>query len=108
MSCDCDDDLDVDLGTLATESTDRIRVTVKKDGVAWTGIDSVLFRFRKPDMETEFDRDATLESGAVWYYDTTTTDITTEGEWSLSVKVTDGSVVKWYPGSIVFTAEDRT
>jgi hypothetical protein len=99
---------EVDLGTFAAESTDRIRLTITKDDVAWTGIDSVVFRFTPPSG-TEFDRDGVNETPdeGVWYYDTTTTDLTEAGDWSLSVQATDGSVVKWYPHNILFTVTDR-
>ena len=108
MACgECD--LDVDLCDFAMESVDRVRVTVKKDGVAWTGADSVLFRFVAPDT-TETDASATneLPDEGVWYYDTTTSTFTQEGDWVLRVKVTDGSVVKWFPGDVRFTVRDRS
>lgn len=96
----------IDLGVLAAASVDRIRFTVKKDGTLWTNIDSVVFRFEKPDRDTQFDRNAVDAGDGVWYYDTVVGDIpdvaASYGYWTVGVKVTDGGIVKWYPHEIGF------
>lgn len=108
-TCDASCDDDIDLGTFATGSVDRIRITIKKDGVAWTGIDSVTLRLRDPDGN-ESDLAMTLETpdAGVWYYDTLTTDIDESGDWTAGLKVVDGAITKWYPGEIALTAVNRS
>lgn len=95
---------DIKLEDKSLSGVHRFRFTIKKDGVAWTGIDSVLLIFEKPDRETQFTRNATLELDAsgIWYYTTTEDDLDTLGYWTLSVKVTDGSVVIRYPYELAF------
>lgn len=101
------DPKEVDLGRFSVESVDRIRITILKDGTAWTGIDSVDFVFEKPDRSTQFTRSATNEGSNVWYYDTTVTDFEETGDWTMNVRVTDGSIVKRYPYAIGFQVEDN-
>jgi hypothetical protein len=100
----------IDLGEFNVSSTDRLRATITKDGAPWAGIDSVALTLEKPDRSTVVGPVAmTLESDAagIWYYDTTTTDLTTAGEWTAKVRVTDGSVVKTYPYEISFRVYDQ-
>lgn len=97
---------DIQLGKFSIASTDRLRFTLSKDGAAWTGVDSVSLTFRRPDG-TEIIRAATLESGAVWYYDTLTTDLLVPGSWLLGVTVTDGALVKTFPHAISLAVFDR-
>lgn len=95
---------DIQLEDKSLNGVHRLRFTIKKDGVAWTGIDSVLLTFEKPDRETQFDRVGVLEldSGGLWYYDTVEADLDTVGYWTLSVQVTDGSIILKYPYEIAF------
>lgn len=97
---------EIDLGKFALASVRRLRFTIKKDGAAWTSMSAVTLTFEKPDRSTTFDRSATLESGNVWYYDLTTSDIDTLGYWTIGVMVTDGSTIK-YPYEIGFLAADN-
>lgn len=98
----------IDLGKLNVASVDRLRVTITKDEVAWTGIDSVTFTFEKPDRSTQFSRSASLEAPdtGVWYYDTLTTDFpnvaASLGHWTMAVTVVDGTVTKTFPYDIGF------
>lgn len=105
------DTAELDLGQLNLGSVYRLRVTLTKDGVAWTGIDSVTFTFEAPDRTTQFSVSATNESGAVWYYDTTTStfDSSTDdvGYWKLKVTVVDGTITTIYPYEIGFTVVDQ-
>jgi uncharacterized protein YfaS (alpha-2-macroglobulin family) len=100
---------DINLGEFHVASTERLRATIKKNGVPWVGLDSVEFIFEKPDQATQFTRNAVLENDAsgIWYYDLTTTDIVTTGYWRLTVKVTDGGTVLRYPYSIDFHVNDQ-
>lgn len=99
---------EISLGEFNLASVDRLRATIKKDGVAWTGIDSVQLIFEKPDRLTQFTRTMTVESdvSGIWYYDTLTTDLDTVGWWNITVKVTDGAVVKKYPYDIGLHVND--
>lgn len=100
---------DINLGEFHIASTARLRVTIKKNGVAWAGIDSVQFIFEQPRDGTQFTRNAVLENDAsgIWYYDLTTSDILTEGYWRLTVTVTDGGTVLTYPYTIDFHVSDQ-
>lgn len=101
---------EIDLGDFNVESVDRFNFTITKDGVAWTGIDSVSLVFeRAEDSTTQFTRAATLETpdAGVWYYDTVVTDFTTAGDYTVSVRVTDGSIVKRFPYAIGFHMSDN-
>lgn len=95
------------LSNLLIGSVDRIRFTITKDGVAWSGIDSVTLTFEKPGRITQFARSMILDSVNVWYYDTTVTDIDTVGYWTLGVKVIDGPITKYYPDEIGFYAAEQ-
>lgn len=100
---------EIDLGEFNIASVDRLRTTLKKDGVLWTGIDSVLLTFEKPDRATRFTRSMTneLPDVGVWYYDTTLTDLDVIGRWTLSVLITDGPIIKRYPYEISLTVNDN-
>jgi hypothetical protein len=100
---------DTHLGEFGLGSVDRLRFPLTKDGVAWTAIDSVELVFEKPDRATQFSRAMTLETpdAGVWYYDTTTTDLDTVGFWTLNLRVTDGAVVKRFPGEISLEVRDQ-
>lgn len=91
----------INIGEFRVGCTDRIRATIKKDGTAWSGIDSVTLTFNRPDGTT-FQRSMTLESGNIWYYDTLTTDIDQEGVWTLDVRSVDVNLVKRYEYEIGF------
>lgn len=109
MSCDAV--TEINLGVFNVGNVDRIRVTITKDGVAWNLTSgTVVFRFKKPDRTTTFDRNATAESasGGIFYYDTLTTDFDTAGDWTMTVIVTDGTVYKKYPYEIAFTVVDES
>jgi hypothetical protein len=99
---------DIDLGEFHIGSMDRFRLTIKKDGIPWSGIDSVVLTFEKPGRSntatTQFTRNMQFEdvTGGIWYYDTTVDDLDVTGYWTLGVKITDGSVVKKYPYEISF------
>lgn len=97
----------VNLGSFNVGSTDRIRLTITKDGAAWTGIDSVTLTFENPDRSTQFSRSATLDATNVWYYDTTTTDFEDVGWWTMRVRVIDGAISKAYPHEIGFYVGDE-
>lgn len=97
----------IDLGRFNVGSVDRIELTFTKDGVAWTGIDSVELTFRKPNDGPTFVRDMTLDSGAVWYYTTDTGDIDEVGTWNLAATVVDGAITKTYPYPITLDAYDQ-
>lgn len=100
---------EIDLGQINVASVRRMKVTIKKDGVAWTGIDSVDLVFEDPDRETQFTRTMLLETpdAGVWYYDLTTTDILDTGRWTINVRVTDGAIVTRYAYEIGFDAMDN-
>lgn len=93
---------------IATASVDRFEFTISKDGATWVGADSVEFTFESPDRATQFTRSATLElpDAGLWYYDSTVSDFTTPGDWTMGVTVTDGAVVKKYPFEIGFHVND--
>lgn len=98
---------DIDLGIFHIESVRRLRITFKKDGVAWSSMSAVTLTFENPDRTTQTSQGMTLESSNVWYYDLTTTDITDDGYWTLGVTVTDsGSTIK-YPYEIGFNARSQ-
>ena len=96
----------VDMGEVCINNVDRFRFSITKDGVAWTGIDSVTLTFENPDRETTFSVTASMESpdAGVWYYDTLTTDIDDVGYWTIKVRVVDSTITKDYPYEIGFTA----
>lgn len=96
------------LGKFAIGSTNRIRFTINKDGVAWENIDSVTLTFKAPDG-TETNRSATLEGTNIWYYDTITTEYTAlgTGNWELGVTVVDGTITQIYPDDILITVVDQ-
>jgi hypothetical protein len=100
---------DVTIGPFNKGSVERLVVTLKKDGVAWAGIDSASLVLEKPDRETRVSKSMTLLDDATgkWYYQTTTTDLDTAGYWTATVEVTDGGVVKRYPHEIGFEVTDR-
>lgn len=100
---------DIDLGQFGIGSTKRLRATIKKNGTAWVGLDSVQFIFEKPDRSTQFTRNAVLEEpdAGVWYYDLTTTDVLVSGYWTLNVIVVDGGTTLRYPYSIDFYVSDN-
>lgn len=93
---------DIDLGVFNLGNVRRLRATILKDGVAWTGITSVALIFEKPDRLTQFTVAMTNEmpDAGVWYYDTTTATWDVIGYWTLTVQVTAGSVVDKYPYDI--------
>lgn len=96
----------VDLGLLPVAGTKRLRATIKKDGAAWTGIDSVQLTLEGPDRSTQTAHAMVMETpdAGVWYYDTVAADINAEGYWTLTLQVTDGTVVLKYPHEIGFLA----
>lgn len=99
----------INLGEFNIANVDRLQATIHKDGVAWTGIDSVTLVFEKPDRSTQFSRSMTVsdDSTGVWYYDTTTTDFDTAGFWTVTLTVVDGSITKKYPYEIGFHVNDE-
>ena len=100
---------EIDLGVFAAGSVDRIRFAILKDGAAWTGIDSVKLVLQDPDGTESAELDMTLETpdAGVWYYDTPTSAFTAEGPHRAGVKVTDGSIVKWYPFEVYIKVVDH-
>ena len=91
-------------------SVDRFRVTLRKDGAIWNlSAGSVQFVFEKPDRVTQLVVNATAENAAagIFYYDTLVTDFDVTGQWTMNVRVTDGSVVKRYPYEIGFRVNDN-
>ncbi len=103
------DTKDIFLGEFNIGSVDRLRFTLEKDGDPWTGIDSVAIVFESPDRSTKITRAAILEDddAGIWYYDTTTVEIDEVGDWTVSVRVTDGAVVKRYPYEISMHVNDQ-
>lgn len=100
----------INLGTFNISGTDRLRATLRKDEVPWDITSATItFRFEKPDRTTRFNRAAVIEDGAggVCYYDTVTTDLDTVGYWTVSVRVEDGLIDKWYPYEICFYVSDN-
>ena len=97
---------DVDLGVIHAVSVKRIRITFKKDGEYWTGIDSASLTFEAPDRSTTFERSMTLDSDSIgrWYYDTVVTDFASAdaGYWTIKVKVVDGTITDYWPHEIGF------
>ncbi len=91
------------IGPFNLAATVRLRETITKDGVPWSGIDAATFLFRKPDG-TIVSRTGVLEDDTqgIWYYDTLTTDFDVVGEWYMTVAVVDGSVSIRYPWKITF------
>lgn len=91
------------LSRMMTGTVRRIRFTIKKDGTPWNlAGGSVLLRFENPDRSTTFDRTMTAESAStgIYYYDTTTDEIDESGDWTLGVRVTESTIVIWYPYEI--------
>ncbi len=101
--------LDIQIGPFNAGSVERLVVTLKKDGVAWVGIDSATLVLEKPDRDTRVSKSMTLLDDATgkWYYQTTTTDLDTPGYWTATVEVVDGGVTKRYPHEIGFEVTDR-
>lgn len=100
----------IDLGQFNIDNTDRIEVTVLKDEAPWDLTSgSVSFTFRAPDRSTQFVREATPSNAplGVFYYDTTISDFTVTGDWTMAVKVVDGPVIKTYPFEIGFSVVDE-
>ena len=97
----------INLGELHVESSYRLKFTIKKDGASWVDIDSVELTFEKPDRTTSFTRDMVLDSGAVWYYDVTVTDLDRTGIWTLKVKIIDGTIVSKYPQEIIIEVKEQ-
>src|SRR5262245_53939655 len=95
----CTTEVSIDWGRTVVGSVDRLQLHITKDGVAWSGIDSVVLTFEAPDRVTQFSHNMVLGDDAtgLWYYDTTVNDLTVPGYWTIGVKVTDGVVVKKYP-----------
>ncbi len=87
----------------------RFLFTIKKDGVIWTGIDSVLATFEKPDGETVIERAMLLQSdvAGTWYYDSVSGDLNEVGYWNMTIQVTDGSIVIEYPYEIGFRVTNQ-
>ncbi len=100
---------DIHLGDFNVGSVDRLRFTITKDGEPWAGIDSAVLAFLSPDQSTAFSRTMTLEDDetGVWYYDTTTSEIDIPGDWHLGLRVTDGVIIKRYPGRITLRVHDQ-
>lgn len=94
----------IDLGVFNLYAVRRLKFTIKKDGVAWAGIDSVALIFEKPDRTTQFTRAMTVFSDALgqWTYDTTVADLETVGNWTVTLQVTDAQIVDRYAYEIGF------
>lgn len=96
----------LNFGTFHPGDTDRLQITIMKDNVPWSGLDSVELTFEKPDRTTRFTRNAVLDDDieAIWFYDTTTSDIPDEdasiGYWTVRIRMTDGAITKSYPHEI--------
>lgn len=93
--------------TLEDKSLDgvhRFLFIIKKDGVIWSGINSVTLVFEKPDRTTQFERAGILENDSLgrWYYTTTSSDLDTLGYWTLTVRVVDGAITLTYPHELGF------
>lgn len=77
-----------------------IRLELLKDGVAWTGINSVTLRFATPYGHTVvFERACVSEGGGFWHYTTTVTDFPDEtyiGTWRVGVRVLDPDIDDTY------------
>ena len=100
---------EITIDRINVAGVDRIRATITKDGSAWNlSSGSVVATFHPP-TGSSFDRTMTAESaaGGIFYYDTAVADITVVGWWRVSIKVTDGTVVKVYPYKIGFKAVDQ-
>lgn len=84
------------------DEVNRLRFTVRRDGVAWANIDSAVLVFERPDRITGFERVMTAENATtgVWYYDTVPGDWDETGYWTLTVRVTQGATVITYPYEI--------
>lgn len=103
---------EIDLGKFVVTGSRRIRLTIKKDGVAWSGIDSVTLTFEKPDRSTQFTRSMVVfqDSQGIWDYDIVAADLPDEsaslGHWTVGVKVVDGTISMPYPHEVGFIVED--
>lgn len=99
----------IDLGDFNVASNDRLRFTIKKNGVAWSTLTAVTIIFLAPDDVTTFSRSMIVENASegIWYYDTTITDVLTPGYWKLAFEVTDGTLVKRYPYEIGMNVADQ-
>lgn len=103
---------EIDLGVFHLRNVERIKLTLQKDGVAWTGIDSATLILEAPDRTTQKERTMVLVTpdAGVWYYDTVgdpddatvTADLDQAGTWTATVYVVDGTVKKKYPYEIYF------
>lgn len=98
---------DIVLENFQTGDTDKLRFTIRKNGVAWLDIDTVEVVFEKPDRVTQFSRDAVSEGDNVWSYTTAEDDIDVAGWWTLSVIITDNTVRRKYPYEISFLVTDN-
>lgn len=102
---------EIDLGKVHVGSVERLRFTLKKKNsagtfVAWSGIDSVTITFENPDRTTQTDHVCILEddTSGIWYYDTTTTDVTSVGYWTVGINIVDGGIDYKYPYEVSFEA----
>lgn len=104
MACSSARTKSISLQDKAYNGVHRFRFIIKKDAVVWSGIDSITATFEKPDRETEFTVSLIAESipDGIWYYDSVYGDLDEVGYWSLSLEVTDGTIVIEYPYEIGF------
>ncbi len=93
----------------ALDEVNRLRFTIRRDGVAWPDIDSAVLIFERPDRVTGFERAMVAENAStgIWYYDTVSGDWDEIGYWTLSVRVTDGATVISYPYEIGVRVRDN-
>ncbi len=94
MSCETARDILLDDVNVA--SVVRIGpVTIKRDGVAWDlSNGTVSFVFEAPDRSTRVTVAAieyTDGTDGKFYYDSSVTDFTQEGDWTMGITVTDGA-----------------
>ncbi len=89
-------------------STYDLIFPIKRDGVIWSGIESVTLEFSLPPTQTTegltFNRVATLldDSLGKWHYIILTTDLTLPGFWSIAVEAIEGAIQITYNKYIQF------
>lgn len=95
---------DIQLEDKSLNGVYRFRFTIKKDDVAWNGIDSVTLIFKKPNRTTQIQRVASLEDDAagIWNYTTVVSDLDTVGYWTVTIEVVDATLTLRYPYEIAF------
>lgn len=90
------------IGSVNVASTNSLIFTILRNGIAWTGIDSVTIGFRNTRTGDTFERLATVtdDDEGTWTYTLTEEDLIVTGDWRLSVTVVKDADTITYPGRL--------